>query len=496
MAGKTAYAGYPSVVMYKGPAKKGPVQHLVWGDWLRVKATRPDGWCEVHSRGADGWVRKDQIQNERLLEVVFVDIGQGDGALMVTPADKHFVIDAGEGDNMFRFLRWRYAGFKRKWTFEAAFISHPDEDHYGGFRPLFEHKNVRFRAVYHNGIIERKGRGLEQLGPTKRISGHRYLTDLMRTAGGLRKFLAQAARWKGKRYAGMLHEALASGRVDDIRMLHGATFGSPERVFLDGYGSDRDLSIEVLGPVPEEDDDGKLLLRGFSRVGPTKNGHSIVLKVRYRDVTLLLGGDLNIPSEEYLIEHYTGRPARPKTPEEQRQLIDAARKTFQVDVAKACHHGSPDVHISYLQSVNPIATVISSGDDEPHAHPSADALGAYGRSGRGDRPLIFSTELARSAKEMIKHPREIRRQIDELESTIAAATTAKARASARKKRDELLNKVLGRSIAVFGAINLRTDGRRVVMAQKLERPRNAGHKWDIYRLERKAEGPLQFIPKH
>ena len=43
----------------------------------------------------------------------------------------------GVSDNMLRFLRWRYAGFKLKWTFDAAIITHSDQDHYGGFQDIF-----------------------------------------------------------------------------------------------------------------------------------------------------------------------------------------------------------------------------------------------------------------------------------------------------------------------------------------------------------------------
>ena len=42
---------------------------------------------------------------EKMLEIIFVDVGQGDGALLVTPDDKKYVIDAGVGDNMYRYLK-------------------------------------------------------------------------------------------------------------------------------------------------------------------------------------------------------------------------------------------------------------------------------------------------------------------------------------------------------------------------------------------------------
>ena len=126
MAKKIVFAGYPSAVVFKDPDGKKAVQHLLWGDWLVLKEGRAGEYREVHARGVDGWVRQDNIQEERLLEIIFVDIGQGDGCLLITPQDKHMIIDAGEGDNMARFLNWRYGGFEKPWEFECAVLSHPD----------------------------------------------------------------------------------------------------------------------------------------------------------------------------------------------------------------------------------------------------------------------------------------------------------------------------------------------------------------------------------
>jgi hypothetical protein len=163
-------------------------------------------------------------------------------------------------------------------------------------------------------------------------------------------------------------------------------------------------------------------------------------------------------------------------------------------VAKACHHGSTDFSELFLRATNPIATVVSSGDNERHSHPQADALGAIGRYGRGLRPLIFSTELARSAKNAIKHPHVLKWKLDKAYRDMQAAKTAAARKRAARRRDRLLEKI-GRSIAVFGAINLRSDGRRVILAQKREQPRAKGQKWDIYKLEPDAQGDLQYVPR-
>jgi hypothetical protein len=265
--------------------------------------------------------------------------------------------------------------------------------------------------------------------------------------------------------------------------------------FLQDYGPDKDLSIQVLGPVPEKGPHGERRLRWFGSVGKTKNGHSVILKISYGLVTLLLGGDLNVTSEHYLLRHYTGLDPEPQSAVDEELLIRAARNTFESDIAKACHHGSVDFTELYLQAVNPVATVVSSGDNEPHSHPRPDALGAFGRYGRGHRPLILSTELARSAKENIKHPHHLRRRIKQLAEELDLAATESKKRAVRKRLDKELRK-LERSIAVYGMINLRTDGKRVILAQKLERPRSKAEKWDIHQMKPGADGRLRYVSKH
>ncbi|MDG5998076.1 MAG: hypothetical protein DCC43_12595 [Candidatus Brocadia sp.] len=66
---------------------------------------------------------------------------------------------------------------------------------------------------------------------------------------------------------------------------------------------------------------------------------------------------------------------------------------------------------------------------------------------------------------------------------------------AQKKFDEATAN-LDRSVAVFGAINLRTDGRKVVMAYKLEQS-TPSKGWDIYQMEPIGiNGPLGYQSKY
>jgi hypothetical protein len=283
----------------------------------------------------------------------------------------------------------------------------------------------------------------------------------------------------------MLEKGLNNGSFNKFRSL-----SRDSDTYIPGWGPGaKKVELEVLGPVMDRKG-ATSGLRWLGKVGYTKNGHSVVLKLRYDDVTILLGGDLNVPSQELLLEHYTGLNPRAKTRDDHDTLIRAARQVFEVDIAKACHHGSADVSTRFMEATNPIATIISSGDEESHAHPRADALGATGRHSRGNRPLIFSTELGRSAPNAIRRPEVMKARLLELREKIDVAPDG-----SRIKRDMIreFNSLVGeidRSVAVYGAIQLRTDGKNVVLAQKLERPRGKT-RWEIYPLVSRG-GALRY----
>jgi beta-lactamase superfamily II metal-dependent hydrolase len=494
------YAAYPTVFVRETPNGK-KKQQLLWGDWVQRLAGEDDDWVEVRGRGEQGWLRRSELQEEQLLEVCWVDVGQGDGCLMVAPKDeaherdRFLLIDAGEKDNMARFLAWRFnlrRHPERTITFDTAVLSHPDEDHYKGFEPLFENPQLRFRQVFHNGIVERVGN--PTTGRVEEIEGRRYLVELCPTQADVDAVVRNPTLAGGKQYPRLLATALGSGRVDALSMI------SSRDGHLPGFGPQERLSIRVLGPVPETLPDGRSALRWFDRnfeqTGKTKNGHSVVLLATYGNVRLLLGGDLNTAAEHYLLAHYTGLDPDPASPAARAELVAAARRTFACDVAKACHHGSADFSTVFLEALNPVATVISSGDEEPHCHPRPDTLGALGKASRGERPLIFSTELARSTRDQIPDPAALHRELEGLAAELAAATTDAERTRLQERIRARITK-LERSVAVFGMITLRTDGTKALLAQKLEEPRAlTREEFDVHRLEPDTDGVLRYVSRH
>jgi beta-lactamase superfamily II metal-dependent hydrolase len=450
-------------------------KQLLFGDFIKPviqdgafveKEHEDEVWIRVRARNRSGYIKKDEIQGNRVLEVNFIDIGQGDGCHIVTPDDEHIILDAGVSDNMYRFLKWRFNLKKANIAPPdfTAIISHSDSDHYKGFNHLFTRQNdlkqqFNFTRVYHNGIVEMSGEAANKLGKTAGKGKDKRLMQLFEGDAELKKHLKNVK--KPSLYESTLQKAVMTNPDVEFSALWRNDVDTPQ--FLPGFTG---VQMEILGPVVKQLNNKKTLPY-FDNPGRTKNGHSVVLKVTLGKVKILLGGDLNPPAEDYLMSCYSGKDIaalrsvikKAKTGEkmlEAQQDMDTAleglKEVFEVDVAKSCHHGSADFTHEFLQCVNPIATVISSGDDEPHCHPRPDTLGTIGRYSRGSRSLIFSTELARSAKEFIL------------------------------KKDMRTDLAKQRVVTVYGMINLRSDGEKVIIAQKLER-KAAKRGWDIHKLE-------------
>jgi hypothetical protein len=396
---------------------------------------------------------------------------------------------------MLGYLNYRFRDFKRKFKFHAAVVTHPDSDHYRGFQKIFEHEQISFQNVYHNGLMERTGDDL--LGPE--TDG--YLTDIRPTTASARSLYSNSAVRGGKWYPELIWTALSSDRFDNVAMLsteHGDREGG--RTWMPGFApsGNAEITIEVLGPVVERAPNGKKGLRIFASSltasamddGKTKNGHSVLLKLRYRDFSILFGGDLNLPAETFLMRHYGNGGEAPQSQADVTAMITRAQERFGADIIKSCHHGSSDVTDEFLEATNPAAFVVSSGDEEGHVHPRPDLLGLLGKKGRGRRPLILCTEILRSTRER-EDPR-LRKKLDKLNDKIGTETDAAKKRELRKERSDLLDEIFKRNVGVYGAINLRTDGNSAIVAFRKEESSDTD-RWFYYELEKDRDGVFQVI---
>ncbi|MFP4846231.1 ComEC/Rec2 family competence protein [Winogradskyella sp. PE311] len=535
---KHYYVASPSVVLREAPdAKSEPKNHLLFGDWLAYKGPTQNGFARIFCRGNVGWIPLSSIREDRILEINFLDIGIGDGCHIVTPDDEIMLIDAGKTDNMERFLSWRYNLRNRKvkgvdgiadtdpkgrspMEIDHVVMSHPDKDHYYGFLNVFKNKKLSVKNIYHSGIVERPIKAADKDPSLHYYSGDdlggylkfnrstAYIWEMIRSNTAMHNIIAKFPKTT-KQYMTTLREAVKNSPNVKFHTL------SYKTGFLDGFSAQDKMAIEVMGPVTESIKKGtetKECLKRLGAEGVTKNGHSIVFKLKIGKLLVFLGGDLNTESEDYLIQHYCETDKAVSKIEKEvskliakgsaithsesqdlaeyqtelQAIIAKARKVFQADVVKACHHGSHHFSETFLKCLNAIVTVVSSGDGDSYAHPRPDALGSFGKYGRGERPLIFSTEIGRSTKEF-SNIYDYYEQLKAYEAAIDVAPTA---AIKKDIREEMEGKK-DRNVVVYGMITLRTDGEQVILAQKLEQPAGDDQKWDIHELKYNANN-LQF----
>lgn len=492
---------YEHVFLYDEDGKK--FRQVLWGDWLWIDDTRPNNdpdwvpivWAPRNPEKRKALkVRREHTSDTRPLEIIFVDVGQGDGSVLITPErddnERIIVIDAGAGPEMGEFLDVRFGAYRRGMRFHAAVITHPDQDHYYGFDAIFGSGKIKFDKVYHSGLAERPtGDSWNKLGGLRRDNTERasFLENLVETDDEMRRIFAGPTR--GRKYAGTIKAALDNNAVRKFEMLstfHGAL--EDEKCWMPGFApSDRrGYQIEVLGPVVEQGPRGNRL-RKIENYGKTKNGHSVILRLTFRDFRVLFGGDLNLPAEQFLLKHYAGIERWPSTAEDRDAMLAEARPRFRSEVMKVCHHGSSDVTDEFLEAVNPAAFIISSGDQEGHVHPRPDLLGRLGHKGRGASPVLLSTELQRSTRD-----REDARLVARLKRDIAQQVENETEARARRI-DQSID-TLGRSnVDVDEAIYLKTDGNRLITAFKKE-TNSPTKKW-FYFEYRVADGKLLQVPR-
>lgn len=472
------FTSFPDAKIYNEENSNKWVQHLIFGDYIKIIDLEiSSDRIKVKSRGIEGWININSIQKNRILEVNFIDIGQGDGCHLVTPDDKHYLIDAGKGDNMYRYLFWRFNLDVNKYlniNFKAI-ISHPDNDHFLGFKDIFKSGKIKFDKIYHSGVVQRPknlGKGWNtEIGESKELSdNNKYLLSIVGTNEEVHKLLddSQNLSGSGSQYLKTLNLSRETIQPEFITL-------NQEHEDLNVL-DELNFKMKVLSPILKEVD-GNNVLPYFKSLGKTKNGHSVLIRLEYKGLRILLGGDINEEAGEYINE----------------QLAPNAKEELQVDVAKACHHGSHLFSYEFLENVNALSTVISSGDDESYSHPRPDTLGALGKTGYSKKPLIFSTELARSNKDFSKSSvpvlikkyqewEEAKNDLIEFKKNYVPSPD-NIRIFEIKKQEEVKSyKEINSYLTRYGMISLRSDGEKMIMTQKLEKDSSHG-KYDIYKFK-------------
>ena len=419
--------------VWKERGRKQYIRTIAWGDEITVvkqAAThlevtitffreKPDG--SILPESVTGYIEPTKssgikvadvvrpVADSKVLKVNFVDVQQGDGMVIESPDGKVILIDGGDNQMFARYLagRFRNTSLQQPKPVDCIVVTHGDADHFSGLSEILKSETNKAKRkqlfmqpqrIYHNGLVKRPTKmnnkavpDTKLLGPTKTVGGQLYLTGLEENLLEVddKEMNEPFREWKQT-----LTTYNSRSPVSFRRLQLGDTQA------FDFFNRD-DLRIDVLGPITT-DVGGQPALRflGEPPSGPrighdslndsdegftghsashTINGHSIVLRLSYGGFSFLFSGDLNDEASRFLArEHNKGT------------------LNLRSEIFKVPHHGSADFSGAFIQSVSPIVSVVSSGDEsarKEYIHPRATLMGALGKWSRVPEPLIFATEL-------------------------------------------------------------------------------------------------------
>lgn len=484
-----AYVAKDSADVFSDAEGDELVTNLLWGDGVEFVGDEiVNSRRKIRARGRArvGWIPvSDLAGGKPLLEIYFIDVGQGDGVFIRTPDFRHILIDGGFSrakQNTRKsgadFVDWKFFHDygRNRIELDAMIASHNDEDHYGGLTDLldpvqyvsgkeFDTGGVSVENFYHAGLSWWLDRGERSLGPVGdtaegRSCYTRLLTDRASAEAGTAPGAAPALQGMWSKFIKeVVDTKTASGAPTPITRLH------PALGHLPGFepGNPSDTTIHVLGPIDFEIAGSPALPVLGTSPSKSTNGNSVLLRLDYGATRIVLTGDLNLAAHRLILDHFSGREGE-----------------LACDVAKACHHGSHDISYRFLETMHAAATVISSGDGEGHDHPRPIIVAASGLAGHKQldeneekviTPLVYCTELARSVsmgtpvRLKVEHEGEdVVLDAEKLASAVVTYT--------EQKPGDLRPRTGSRSLAgcsvvaglVYGLVNVRTDGRKILCA--------------------------------
>ncbi|MCC6809180.1 MAG: MBL fold metallo-hydrolase [Deltaproteobacteria bacterium] len=427
------------------------IASLFWGDELRSAEVEGDFTRVVLAGGEAGWVKGAlRTRPQPTLGLAFIDVGQGDACLITTPDGRRVLVDGGENQMAARYIAKRYWSETASGTdvvFDAIVVTHGDADHFRGLVELvdaaketrdFKRIRVLAKRVFHNGIVKRRAAAADGtkrpdaalLGNTFRSTdGTLLLSDLVDDP---RSVPREEANQHFQKWADALSELAARFPSMIVKKLDSSC--------RDAFDFCNSVTFEVLGPrltTASPAGEGLVMLSDDPGSAPsssaTINGHSVVLRLVFGRVKVLLTGDLTHAGAENLVA-----------------LARDGKIDLQSEILKVPHHGSDDVSADFLRQVAPVLSVISAGDEDArrdYLHPRANVVGLLGKVGRCDEPLIFVTNL--SAFDKWKGP----------------AFKAVEDKDGKSVPDIAAGTFYARERTTYGIVHVRTDGESVFVAR-------------------------------
>lgn len=270
------------------------------------------------------------------LDVIFADVGQGDGIYISDNKGLDILVDGGSSTKtkvgkyqLEPLLKSKGAG-----RLDAVFITHLDSDHYNGILELIE-------------MSDEGGVGIDEivLNPEVYSAGGEKMDELL-------KMTAAHGIPVTKIHAGM---AISKGKLKLTCLYPGAA--TTEKVMDVGKnvtGADSGINVNTEAT-------------GTASGGPDMNALSTVLYLEYGDFTALLTGDLEGSGEATLM----------RALDDDEEIIGHG-----VTILKVGHHGSKNATSKeWLDTIKPEYSVISCGRNNRYGHPSMETMKRLEKNG-------------------------------------------------------------------------------------------------------------------
>ncbi len=309
------------------------------------------------------------------LEVICLDVGQGDAALVRFPDGVNCLIDGGSASEAgvwkYRIGQAvRYYGVR---TLDAVFLSHADADHTSGIMEFLQEYEAGFAGQNVHGVTLKR----LILPPTAEKADFQELCDLAREKGihilRMEAGMAFCEGTAGTETRGM--DAISgaadkTGGISDTADRSSSISGVADRTNSISGAADRTSSIS--GAADRTDDISgaankkpvwRLICLAPSSAALTgsRNEDSMVLMLQYGAFRMLFTGDLEGSAERQL-------------------AISGA--ALGADILKAGHHGSKNASSqAFLEKVRPSFAVVSCGKENPYGHPSQETLLRFREAG-------------------------------------------------------------------------------------------------------------------
>jgi beta-lactamase superfamily II metal-dependent hydrolase len=488
--------------VYETRDKKGLLVTLGWGDEVEVvniASSHVEVKAIKHVEQPDHSVKPERVSGfivpskpmkpadvvvernkSRILKVDFVDVQQGDGAVIESPSRKIVLIDGGDNQLFARYLANRFRGTSatKPKEIDCILVTHGDADHFLGLTKIFESETdehlakspwkrlfIHPQRVYHNGLVKRPTRlngktvkETEMFGETRTVKDPDTGKDVTIITGleqDLRAFPRDQMNEPFQKWQDALNAFSTRGPIAFRRLKIGDNDAFD---FLD----EDDIAVQVFGPIPTRIGPVEgLKFLGNPPTGPrigqeslnvdgagfsghsashTINGHSVIFRLTYGSFNFLFTGDLNDEAGRALTRAH-----------------NRGELSLQAEVFKVPHHGSADFSGAFIQAVSPVVSVVSSGDESARKefiHPRATLVGALGKYGRLEEPLIFVTELV-AFFEVEGFVEPERHQIKDGKAVIKDGAVVELK--------NVKDGFFAFSRAAFGLVMVRTDGNRLLV---------------------------------